>query len=587
MAGLLKKLKNEFLPPISEHPLAEDLQWERHNLFMAEVGSRMVGSVIVACIVGLMFYSSATANALLTWFSGILFVAINSWVLIRWHYRSDHENRSLSYVRTWHWVNLYLSVIWGIFWALTPFLFFPDASQIQILSLLLLVVVASSMPSVTMGCYPDIYITFLTPVFFSFSWHLLSVDFGGEILPLIIAPLTWMMLVLFSIVIHRTHMESIILRLEHRNAQELADERTAAKTRFIAVASHDLRQPVQAARLYAEAMLSNPDMRNQETSEKLVRSLSSASHLLDRLLDISKLDAGVLEVNRQTVRVQKVLNEISAVHSVHAMEKGIQLRVQGEQCFVTADKSILIEILDNVIGNAVRYTDRGEVAVSAHASGGTVCLTVKDTGQGIPKAKQAIVFEEFVQLDSGPETVTGNAGMGLGLPIVKRLCELHAIPFEFESDVGQGTSFRFYLPRAFESGADTTDDSVPRKQASLRILVIDDEPQITDSLSMILVAAGHDVEVAHSMQQLKQILRSGRFVPQLVLSDDRLPGNLASGDMIEEVNSHLGRPVPAIIMTGNTSPERIQALKTSGYPILFKPVSNTEITSAITQLDIS
>lgn len=587
MAGLLKKLKNEFLPPISEHPLAEDLQWERHNLFMAEVGSRMVGSVIVACIVGLMFYSSATANALLTWFSGILFVAINSWVLIRWHYRSDHENRSLSYVRTWHWVNLYLSVIWGIFWALTPFLFFPDASQIQILSLLLLVVVASSMPSVTMGCYPDIYITFLTPVFFSFSWHLLSVDFGGEILPLIIAPLTWMMLVLFSIVIHRTHMESIILRLEHRNAQELADERTAAKTRFIAVASHDLRQPVQAARLYAEAMLSNPDMRNQETSEKLVRSLSSASHLLDRLLDISKLDAGVLEVNRQTVRVQKVLNEISAVHSVHAIEKGIQLRVQGEQCIVSADKSILIEILDNVIGNAVRYTDHGEVTVSAHASGGTVCLTVKDTGQGIPKAKQAIVFEEFVQLDSGPETVTGNAGMGLGLPIVKRLCELHAIPFEFESDVGVGTSFRFYLPRASDDSANSTEDSTIKDQSQLRILVIDDEPQITDSLSMILVAAGHDVEVANNMQQLKQILITGRFIPQLVLSDDRLPGNLTSGDMIEEVNSHLGRPIPAIIMTGNTSPERIQALRSSGYPILFKPVSNTEIMSAITQLDIS
>jgi len=586
LAGLLRKLKNEFLPPINEHPLAEDLQWERHNLFMAEVGSRMVGSVIVACIIGLMFYSSATADALLIWFSGILFVAINSWLLIRWHYRSDHENRSLSYVRIWHWVNLYLSVIWGIFWALTPFLFFPDASQIQILSLLLLVVVASSMPSVTMGCYPDIYITFLTPVFFSFSWHLLSVDFGGEILPLIIAPLTWMMLVLFSIVIHRTHMESIILRLEHRNAQELADERTAAKTRFIAVASHDLRQPVQAARLYAEAMLSNPDMRNQETSEKLARSLSSASHLLDRLLDISKLDAGVLEVNRQTIRVQKVLNEISAVHSVHALEKGIHLRVEGEPCLVSADRSILIEILDNVIGNAVRYTEQGEVTLSAHSSGGSVCLTVKDTGQGIPKSKQTIVFEEFVQLDSGPEVVSGSAGMGLGLPIVKRLCELHAIPFEFESEVGVGTSFRFYLPRAFEDSMDASDEHAPRTQVSLRILVIDDEPQITDSLSMILVAAGHDVEVAHNVQQLRDVLTSERFIPQLILSDDRLPGNLASGDVIEEVNSHLGRPVPAIIMTGNTSPERIQALKASGYPVLFKPVSNAEITSAITRLDL-
>ncbi len=477
-------------------------------------------------------------------------------------------------------------MIWGIFWALTPFLFFPDASQIQILSLLLLVVVASSMPSVTMGCYPDIYITFLTPVFFSFSWHLLSVDFGGEILPLIIAPLTWMMLVLFSIVIHRTHMESIILRLEHRNAQELADERTAAKTRFIAVASHDLRQPVQAARLYAEAMLSNPGMRNQETSEKLARSLSSASHLLDRLLDISKLDAGVLEVNCQTIRVQKVLNEISAVHSVHAMEKDIHLRVEGEPCLVSADRSILIEILDNVIGNAVRYTEQGEVTLSAHSSGGSVCLTVKDTGQGIPKSKQAIVFEEFVQLDSGPKVVSGSAGMGLGLPIVKRLCELHAIPFEFESEVGVGTSFRFYLPRAFDDGIDTSDEYTLRTQAPLRILVIDDEPQITDSLSMILVAAGHDVEVAHNMQQLRDVLTSERFIPQLILSDDRLPGNLASGDMIEEVNSHLGRPVPAIIMTGNTSPERIQALKASGYPVLFKPVSNAEITSAIKRLDL-
>ena len=133
---------------------------------------------------------------------------------------------------------------------------------------------------------------------------------------------------------------------------------------------------------------------------------------------------------------------------------------------------------------------------------------------------------------------------------------------------------------------DASDEHAPKTQVSLRILVIDDEPQITDSLSMILVAAGHDVEVAHNMQQLRDVLTSGRFIPQLILSDDRLPGNLASGDMIEEVNSHLGRPVPAIIMTGNTSPERIQALKASGYPVLFKPVSNAEITLAITQLDL-
>lgn len=580
MTGLVKRLKDEFLPAIDKHPLAEEIHWERHSLFMAEVGSRMVGSVIVACIVGLMFYSSATSTALLTWFSGILFVAVNSWLLIRLHYRSDHRQRSASYIRKWHWINLYLSVIWGIFWALTPFLFFPDASQIQILSLLLLVVVASSMPSVTMGCYPDIYITFLTPVFFSFSWHLLSVDFGGEVLPLIIAPLTWLMLVLFSVVIHRTHMESIILRLEHRKAHQAADERTAAKTRFIAVASHDLRQPVQAARLYAESMLTNSNMRTQDTAEKLARSLTSASSLLDRLLDISKLDAGVMEVHKEDFSVSKLLKEISAVHSAHALEKGLQLQVLDIDGYLYADRGVLTEILDNIIANAVRYTDSGSVTVSAEKVGTEIQISVTDTGCGIPPEKQDLVFEEFVQLESS-EGLGGESGMGLGLPIVHRLCNLHELRYDLESEVGKGTTFRIFVA-ASENKFVPADRNTKRVEIPpLRIMVVDDDPLITDALSMLLVSEGHDVWVCHSLSRVKSTACENRFLPDLVITDDRLPGSVTSTEVRQTIKGEFDRHIPIIVMTGNTSPERIQELRASGCPLLFKPVGADELMNTV------
>lgn len=543
---------------------------------MAEVGSRMIGSVIIAAILGAMFAGTVPLSTSLIWFSGIAFVGLNSWVLIGWHRRSQKKAPGQNYTRLWHWINLYLSVIWGIFWALTPYLFFPDATQVQILSLLLLVVVASSMPSVTMGCYPDIYITFLTPVFFSFTWHLFSIDFGGEVLPLIIAPLTWMMLVLFSLVIHRTHMESIILRLEHRKAQELADERTSAKTRFIAVASHDLRQPIQAARLYAEAMLSDTDMLVRETVVKLSRSLTSASGLLDRLLDISKMDAGVMTVNKQILSVRQVIEEVSAIHAVHAAKKGVDLTFFSDDLYVSADHFILVEILDNILSNAVRYTSHGEVTISTDVQGEEVCIVITDTGCGIPSDRLALVFEEFYQVadGEGATDTTGSAdkGMGLGLPIVKRLSHLHKIRYELNSQEGMGTEFRLYLSAAVRPHSEKKAFNVLSFPEPMRILIVDDEPEITDALSLTLVSHGHDVWAAGSLEEVEEVLLGLGVKPDLLITDDRLPHGKNSEDVFYTVHRFCSNDIPVIIMTGNTSPDRIQSLQSLGIPILFKPV---------------
>lgn len=580
---MLSTLYKKYLSTFRDHPLATEIQWERHNLFMSEVGSRMVTSVIGAGLVGLMFYSSAPFTALAIWFVAIAFVALNSWLIIRHHYRHPVQNQSqenIGYVRRWHWLNLYLAVIWGILWGLTPFLFFPEASQVQILSVLMLVVVLVSTPSVTMGCYPDIYITFLTPVFFSFGWHLLDVDFGGEWLPVIIAPFTWISLVVFSVMIHRTHMEAIILRLEHRDSEKLAQRRNQAKTRFIAVASHDLRQPVQAARLYAEAMQGNEQLRNDDTINKLTASLHSASQMLDRLLDISRIDAGVVKVEKKRQRLDDTLNRIAAIHAIHAQEKSLRFSLESQPLWTDMDGGIVSEILDNLLANAIRYTEKGSVTLRARNQQGMITVDIEDSGIGMSEAELQDAFEEFVQLGDNKEA--SRQGMGLGLPIVKRLCQLHGIQLAVISRPGKGTTVTLSWPAAEKPEIAAVPVSSSSNRAGLRVLLVEDEEQVADAISAVLVGAGHDVAVCHSLQQALQQLKNA-WQPDILISDDRLPDGKNALDIIHAVQQVYPQ-LPAFVITGNTSPERLKILQDSRLNVLFKPMSGEKLLAAVYEL---
>ena len=583
MLNIVKTLKKKIAFGWESHPLAAEIQWERHNLFMSEVGSRMISSVVGAGLVGLMFYRSASTFTLFFWFAAVIFVALNSWLVIRSHNQNPAQHQPLeniSYVKHWHWLNLYLSVIWGVLWGLTPFLFFPEASQVQILSVLMLVVVLVSTPSVTMGCYPDIYITFLTPVFFSFGWHLLDVDFGGEWLPIIIAPFTWVSLVVFSVMIHRTHMEAIILRLEHHDSEKLAQRRNRAKTRFIAVASHDLRQPVQAARLYSEAMQSNAELRNDDTINKLTDSLNSASHLLDRLLDISRMDAGVVKVDKHCQRVDETLNRLASIHGIHAQEKSLDFVLENPQLWSEMDASIIGEILDNLLANAIRYTEKGSIFLRAKNQQGNIVVEVEDTGIGMTETQLEDAFEEFVQLgdnEKGPRQ-----GMGLGLPIVKRLCQLHGVELSAESKLGKGTCFSLTWPASQKPCDPLPIVHNTSALGTVRILLVEDEEQVADAISAVLVSIGHDVAVCHNLEQVQQLMQQA-WTPDILLTDDRLPQGKNALDVIECVHRKYMH-LPVLVITGNTSPERLTTLQGSHLNVLFKPVSGQNLQIAINQL---
>ncbi|MBM95953.1 MAG: hypothetical protein CMI09_08940 [Oceanospirillaceae bacterium] len=619
------------------HPLAHAIQWERHHLFMREVGGRMVASIVVAFIVGVLFIDSASKAELYIWFGGATFVAVNSILIIHYYtrhvgiqrpdYTQDSPEIQAERVKTahrWHWINLYLSLIWGIFWSLPSLLFFADATAVQVYSLLMLMVLMSSMPSVTMGCYPDIYVVFLTPVLGVLSWQLLNMELDGGWVHKVVGPITWISLVAYSIAIFKTQIQAIILRLEHQQARQEAAEASQAKTRFIAAASHDLRQPLQAARLYMHALMQSHQSQSDADNALLERvniGLLNANDLLDRLLDVSRLDAGVVPVNVDTFDLCQLGSELLDQLQGKADEKGLSLTLQNPQvpCIVTTDRLLMGRILRNLLENALHYTHKGEVQLQlSHRLGSRVQVRVCDTGSGIPEDAQLAVFEEFTRLP-GSQSVKG---VGMGLPIVQRLCQLLGVSLQLESRVGIGTEVTLEIPLEMPGGLPASEGSTVASsgkhdsknaiekpvsqpgfssngafafdeagtnvaQPSLEnkvVMAVDDNETILDAISLALIPEGCDVWIAESVGAALEQIAANKLRLDVLISDDQLGLGDTSDDLVSAVQATQSTSVPVLILTGNTEAGRIQTLQNSGYRVLPKPAAPERLIQALKQL---
>lgn len=567
------------------HPLVTRIQWERHHLFTQEVGPRMVASAIVAAVLGLLFVDRVSRGELLLWFGGTLFVALNSWYLLR---RSGQvaapqsSSRNLDYVNRWHWKNLYLALIWGILWGAVPFIFLQGASDIQVLSVLMLVVVMCSIPSVTMGCYPDIYITFLTPVFFSFTFRILAIDFGGEWLPVVIAPLSWCLLVVFSLMVHRTYMESIVLRLEYHDAQDKAIRADDAKTRFLAAASHDLRQPLQAASLYLSAVDQHEmNDKNRDLLQRMRSSIDSTNSLLSQLLDVSTLDAQAIQPDIQVANLSLVLKGVQNAFAPLARQKNLRLTVATPDIYALFDPVLLAQVIRNLVGNSIKYTEKGSVSIEIDVRSDWVYVNIRDTGRGIAQQYHGRIFDDFYQLENpGRQSAKG---VGLGLAIVKRLCHLQNIPLTLESAEGKGTCISLRLPlSAAPPQAEVTPlaADVEKSLAGVCVLLVDDDQGVLDAMSGIMVSWDMDVWTASGMQELNDTLASMPACPDVIITDDRLGGGERSSDVLARLQQAC-QDVAVVVLTGNTAPEDVRRLKEQGYPVLHKPVSAEELKTVL------
>jgi signal transduction histidine kinase/ActR/RegA family two-component response regulator len=369
--------------------------------------------------------------------------------------------------------------------------------------------------------------------------------------------------------------EDLAARLEARVAErtEALDSANQAQTRFLAAASHDLRQPVVAIGLLLglvrERLASSPqapDLRRLlDRTQDAARALED---LLRGLLDLSRLDTVDATPRPQPVPLQALFNAIATHEQAAAQAKGLRLRFRTTDQVVLSDPVLLEQVLRNLVGNALRYTTRGGVLVAARAGAQGVRLQVWDTGRGIASEDQHKVFEAFVQLDN-PER-DRRKGQGLGLAIVRRSVDLLGHPLALRSVPGRGSCFTVTLPTA-AGGVDATDAELPptRPLNGQRIWVLDDDPAVREALAERLEAWGARVRRHARLAELDQALAAGLPRPDWLLTDHRLP----DGDglqAIERLRARLG-PVPVLLITGDTAPALVARFAALGLDVLHKP----------------
>ncbi len=387
----------------------------------------------------------------------------------------------------------------------------------------------------------------------------------------------------------RLRFENIALLSEVRDQRDRAESAMESKNSFLAAASHDLRQPVHALGLFVDSLESyQQGEAAHRILEKIRQTIDSLGSLFHGLLDLSKLDAGVIENNPRHFEIDNLLVGIYSEFQGLAYEKGIDLKFpMVSDIVVHADPNLLERILRNLISNAIKYTAKGEVSLRIiSVPGDELRIDVVDTGSGIPEAELENIFSEYHQLEK-PER-DRQRGMGLGLAIVQRLCDMTNIPIMVQSELDRGSTFSLIVPRGDIHKITTT---LPRVHADTdlagrRVVVIDDELSILDGMNAILTSWGCDVMTADSPEVA--MLKLNVFgVPDVVIADFRLRDNANGLDTIRLIRDRFRNEIPAILVTGDTAIEKLQQTLVASVRVLHKPVSPDKLRDAILDQIIS
>jgi signal transduction histidine kinase/ActR/RegA family two-component response regulator len=377
----------------------------------------------------------------------------------------------------------------------------------------------------------------------------------------------------------RNFSESVQMRFQDRElaaqlreALAQATQANQAKTRFLAAASHDLRQPLHTIGLLVAALSLRPiEGRDREVVDLLSQVTVALSEQLDQLLDISKLDAGVVEPDKKIVDLGEMLRMHHAEMRAAIEEKGLRAVLDAPMGVRSwTDPALLLRVLRNLTENAIKFTQHGHIALRLRVVEGVATISVEDTGRGIPRADQAMVFEEFYQVDN-PERDRAK-GLGLGLSIVRRLCSLLGVAQDLHSVEDQGTTITLGVPLETFGTLAPVQPQPARAQsfAGLTVLVIDDERSVRMGMRVLLEELGcHYVEASSIEEATREAIAAH---PDVVLADMRLRNEETGIQAISSICAAIGE-TPAVLISGDTAPDRLQEANRAGIKLLHKPVS--------------
>jgi PAS domain S-box-containing protein len=360
-----------------------------------------------------------------------------------------------------------------------------------------------------------------------------------------------------------------------RAAKAEAERANLAKSKFLAAASHDLRQPLQSLVLFLGLL---QRQRHSPASTRLLgnmeQALDALGLLLHSLLDISRLDAGLIAAQPTTIELRPLLERLAAEYGPRARAKRLRLRVVRSDALVRSDPVLLERILRNLLENGLRYTERGGLLLGCRRRGDRLRLELVDSGIGIAANKLEEIFEEFYQVGNPERDRT--KGLGLGLAVVRRLARLLGHELEVRSAPGRGSSFAVMVPLAAAGGPALPQPNPAGEDRTGTVLVVEDEPLVRTGLEAMLQDWGHTVLTAGSVEETVAVLEQGT-VPDALITDYRLQAGRTGLDVVRVVHERLGRPIPVTIITGDTAAERMVEAKRAGFRLLHKPVGPAEL----------
>jgi two-component system, sensor histidine kinase len=576
--------------PKSNTPVAERIAIEQtealFNAVTLGVLSAAAGAILLAAILQHLGALNSWIGAL--WVLYIVLCA-GSHILLRRAYRS---RRAVNQWRPWAITFTAISLAEGIAWGWAP-IGLTTGSRFEVELVVVIVtfsVAAGAIPAFS-AYLPAFFALFLPATIPFLISSIVSVDpvqRASSLLTMIFVPAMGGL----GVVTNRSfkHLVGLRMRTEEMAAdlqrqKAIAERASAAKTTFLAAASHDLRQPVHALSLLVGA-LRGIDMPQEARRiiEQMEVSTNAMDGLFTALLDISRLDAGVVEVHRRRFCVGSLLERICPDYVEETRRKGITLVWKPCAALVDCDPLLIERILRNLISNAVRYTDHGRIVIGCRRRGSRIVVQVWDTGPGISPDQQEQVFQEYYQLGNPERDRT--KGLGLGLAIVRRLTDLLECPLRLRSQPGRGSCFEVSIMRAagIASEFEPILTVLAGALAKGLIVVIDDEFAVRQAMSTLLTGWGHHVIAAGSGEEAMQQLATFPVRPDLIICDYRLRDGENGIEIIERLRTEYNERLAGMLITGDTAPDRLAEARASGLLLLHKPVPNGKLRAAIVNL---
>lgn len=565
----------------------------------ASVTSSTVADTLLAWTVAALFYWQLQSPLVLWW------LGLHVLELLRYPSQTAYSrdpaaaDRSEFWARR-HWQEMvFYSCVWGAFpWMVMP----PD--NLPMTSMIVLVItglcsagvpsVAARWPSVLGVALPMNLALIGALVWHGGSTHLFLAMFVVVYLGVTLQVTRNLHASLTETLLSRFEKEALAEQIAAQMAvtQRLSDE----KTRFFASASHDLRQPLHAIALFGAVLERDlQDHSSGPSARRLMRAVHAMGSSLDTMLDVSRLDAGVVKPELVATPVKSIFRTLNQIFAARAEEKGLQLRLRTTPLWVLTDPQLLQRLLGNLVENALKYAEQGGVLVVARARGDNVCIDVLDTGVGIAPEHLDQIFDEFYQIDNPGRD--RSQGLGIGLSIVRRLSRLLDHPLHLKSRLGFGSRFRLTLPMALpqatvsilpqRTGAHGTGDFSGGGQRGITpdepalvlpspMLLLDDEADVGDAMTALLASHGVHLEVVTNEAEAETAFTRAALQQKpfaALICDYRLAEGVDGLQAAQRLRAHFNPQLPLLLVTGDTAPNRLQSVRDADVPVLFKPVA--------------